>query len=127
MRNTLQLLQLTPPDKARQADPGQRDKLAERMHACEEADARTPIEREKLQQQRLLDRRAKAREDSCKSTRSRLIRGAEAGRAEAAAAAEAAAPPPSAAAAEEAEESEPVQSGAMLAVVDGEGGEWTEL
>ena len=41
MRNTLQLLQLTPPDKARQADRGQRDKLAERMHACEEADART--------------------------------------------------------------------------------------
>ena len=80
-----------------------------------------------MQQQRLLARRAKAREDSSGSTRSRLIRGAEAGRAEAAAAAGAAAAPPSAAAAEEAEESEPVQSGAMLAVVGGEGGDFAEL
>ena len=112
MRSTLQLLQLTPPDKARQADRGERSKLAERVQACEEADAHTPIEREKLEQQRLLHRRAKAREESSQSTRSRVGRGGGLTRGAEAAATEAV-PPPSAAAAE-AEESEPVQSGAML-------------
>jgi hypothetical protein len=72
VRNTLQLLQLTPPDKARQADRGQREKLAERMHACEEADARTYATRGSNPQPSRRPQAARQSSACCSLTRSSL-------------------------------------------------------